>query len=204
VAVEIEVMARGSVRRAGRGIGITLANLTEESKFGQSTRRELIRWYPGCEWIERVDASPALRELAKMDRRRFLVTLGFPIATAAICGTAACGAGSLQALELLFQAFQIGAKLFSKGGSSNGTAVFDNNSQSREAFELISSLVSGTSKSGGSVQDKKSEDVEVPAGDDGQGYLHLVDGLVSNITGNHFFSGLAIGQRKDSDTFKYQ
>lgn len=197
-------MARGSVRRAGRGIGISVPDLTEESKFGSSTRRELIRWYPSLKWIERVDASPALRELAKMDRRQFLVSLGFPIAAVAVCGTAACGAGTLEALELLFKAFQIGEMLFSKGSPSNGTAVFDNKSQSREAFELVSSLVSGTSTDGGGIQDKKSEDVEVPSGDAGLGFMHLVDGLVSDVTGDHFFSGLAIGQRKDSNTFQYQ
>lgn len=192
------------MRRAGRGIGISLPDLTEESKFGRTNRRELARWYPGCEWIERVDASPALRELARMDRRRFFAVLGFPIAAMAVGGTAACGAGTLEGIELLFQAFQIGAKLFSKGSPSNGTAVFDNKSQSREAFQLVSSLVSGTSNDGGVVRDKRSDDVEVPSGDLGMGFMYLVDSLVSNFTGSHFFSGLAIGQRKDSDTFEYR
>jgi hypothetical protein len=197
-------MAKGSVRRAGRGIGISVPDLTEESTFGRSTRRELIRWYPGLTWLQRVDASPALRELARMDRRQFLLALGFPIAAVAVGGTAACGAGTLEALELLFKAFEIGEKLFSKGSSSNGAAVFDNKSPSREKFELISSLVKGTTEDGGSVQDKRNEDVDVPSGDAGIGYMHLVDSLVSNVTGDHFFSGLAIGQRKDSKTFQYQ
>jgi hypothetical protein len=195
-------MAGRSLRAANRrSVGFGLSELAENSKFGASLRRELIRWFPEQTWVARVDASPELRELVDVDRRRFLVSMGLlPLAAVPlIAPVTGCGAA---ATGLLFTAVQMAASYFTSGSASSGAALFDNGSQSREAFQLLTSLFSGKPSGKPETQDQNQHDVNVPASI--TGYMHMFGDLISSLTGDHFVSGKAIGQTQDSKVFQYQ
>jgi hypothetical protein len=184
-----------------RGVGVLLSDLTEESKFGASVRREIIRWFPRSRWVADLDARPEMRQLAVLDRRRFLIGIGLlPVAAVPLivpvtgCGAAASG--------LLFEAVQMAATYFTSGSASSGNALFSNGSPSREAFQMLTSLFSGAPTGKKTKQDENQFDVNVPANADN--YMHFFGDLVSSLTGDHFVSGKAIGDTKNSEVFQYQ
>jgi hypothetical protein len=182
-------------------VGIALSELSEESKFGTSARREIIRWFPGCGWVKRLDASPGLRELAVLDRRRFFGIMGLPLAATVplIGGAAACDPAEAQ---LVFEAVSMLAQYFLRDKPSEGNAVFSNGSQSREAFQLQGTLVQGTPDERHSVQDQQHYDVNVPA--TVNDWLYFFGNLFSGESGDHFVEGQAVGTTRNSNVYEYE
>lgn len=179
-----------------RGVGIELGGLLESSRFGQNARRELIRWFPSSPWIETLDRSPHLREQILAGRRDIL--------KAVIAGSALPVAGCsalANALPLIFEAINAAQKVYTTLEGSGGTALFTNNSQSRERSQLLTSLFQGKGEDDGSLQDEEEFLVAVPGNE--QDYTFSFEGLISELTGDHFFSGTAVGETLLSEIFSY-
>lgn len=179
-----------------RGVGIELSGLLEGSLFGQNARRELIRWFPSSPWIEKVDRSAPLREQILSGRRDILKAL---IAGAAI-PVGGC-AVLPNILPLIFEAIGAAQKVYSTFQASGGTALFTNNSQSREKSQLLTSLFQGEDERDGALQDENDFSVSVPGKE--TDYVFPFDGLISELSGDHFFSGTAVGETLLSEIFKY-
>lgn len=179
-----------------RGVGIELGGLLESSRFGQNARRELIRWFPSSPWIQTVDRNPFLREQILDGRRDVLKAL---IAGAALPVTG-CSALTT-ALPLIFEAIGAAQKLYAQFEASGGTALFTNNSQSRERSQLLTGLLQGKNESNATTQDEAEFLVSVPGGE--TDYTYPFEGLVSGLTGDHFFSGTAAGETLLSEVFEY-
>jgi len=176
-----------------RGVGIEIRDLLEGSRFGQNARRELIRWFPSSPWVGAVDRNPVLREQILAGRRDLLRLLAL--------GTAAPLVASCALLPLIFEAINSAQKVYSIFEAAGGTALFTNNSQSREKAQLLTSLLSGDDEEDGTVEDEQEFLVPVPGGQ--LDFPYLFDGLVSEVTGNHLISGLALGETKLSEVFDY-
>jgi hypothetical protein len=174
-------------------VGVSLADLTEESRFGNGARKEIIKWFPGARWVKRVDASPETRELYVLDRRRFLWTVGLSLVAPAACGEALT--------QLLFIAIEMAAKYY-LGSSAEGSAIFGTDSPSREAFQLLTKLVEGTPESKGTLQDEGEYNVNVPA--KAKDFAYFFSGMLSDQTGDHYVQGLAKGEKQNSNVFQYE
>jgi hypothetical protein len=192
---------RGRRDRERRQVGIRLSELSEESRFGAGARREIIRWFPDVRWVQALDENPRLRELAIVDRRRFLACIGL-LPLAALPAAASLSGCSAATAGLIFQAVQMAASYFATGSPSSGNALFDNGSQSREAFQMLTSLFAGKPSGEKSLKDENQFDVQVPAS--ATGYMHFFSDLLSDETGDHYVAGKAIGQTKLSDLFEYK
>lgn len=179
-----------------RGVGIELGGLLESSRFGQSARRELIRWFPSSPWIRTVDQNPLLREQILDGRRDILKALitgtALPLTSCAVLPNI---------LPLIFEAIGAAQKVYSAFEASGGTALFTNNTQSREKSQLLTSLFKGETEQDANTQDEEEFLVSVPGGE--QDYAYPFEGLVSELTGDHFFSGTAAGETLLSEIFKY-
>lgn len=174
-------------------MGIELGGLLESSRFGQTTRRELIRWFPSSPWIGVVDRDPLLREQI-LDGRRDLLKL-------LLAGSAVPLMTSCALLPLIFEAIRVAQQAYTVFEAAGGTALFSNSSQSREGAQLITRLFRGRDAEDGTVEDEAEFSVAVPAGQ--QNYIFPFEGLVSEVAGNHFVSGLAVGETRLSEVFEY-
>lgn len=183
-------------REKVRGVGIELGGLLESSRFGQNARRELIRWFPSSPWIRTVDRSPFLREQILGGRRDILKAL---IAGSALPVTGCTALANV--LPLIFEAISAAQKVYAQFEASGGTALFTNNSQSREKSQLLTSLFQGKNESDATTEDEAEFLVSVPGGE--EDYTYPFEGLVSGLTGDHFFSGTAAGETLLSEVFKY-
>jgi len=180
-------------RPARRGEGITLAELTEESRFGSGARKDIIKAFPGATWVKRLDANPQARELYVIDRRRFLWTMGLSLVAPAACSEALA--------QLLFIAVEMAAKYY-LGSSADGSAIFSSDSPSREVFQLLTKLVKGSPDSEGTLQDEGEYNVDVPAKE--KDFAYFFKGMLSEEAGGHYVQGLAKGEKKNSDVFQYE
>lgn len=172
-------------------MGIELEGLLESSRYGQNARRELMQWFPSSGWVRVVDADPRLREQILHGRRDLFKML--------LVGTAAPLVANCALLPLIFDAINVAQKAYSVFEAAGGTALFSNNSQSREKAQLITSLIAGQSEEDGSVVDELDFSVAVPSGE--QNYVYSYDGLVSEDAGDHVISGLALGETLLTEVF---
>lgn len=179
-----------------RGVGVSLNDLWEDSQFGRNARLEIVRWFPSSAWLARPPPS-VLREEVELSRRQALLGM------AGVAGVALPGVGCAvvaQALPLIFQALEAARKVYEISQASGGSAFFSNGSQSREKSQLLTSLLSGSPKES-ETQDEMEFLVDVPGRE--SDYAYAFEGLVSDVFGDHFFSGLAAGTTVLSEIFSY-
>jgi hypothetical protein len=189
-------------KRHDRGVGFTLSELTETSRYGQRARQHVLRWFPSRTWVQRLAVDGEFREDVRADRRRLFLALGGVGAGLWLPTTTGCAAIAPIA-SLLFEAIQAVAQNFPIGTSSEGNAFFGNGSPSREGSQLLTTLFKGISgDSDAPIQDEKDFVVEVPARTDD--FVYFFSGLVSEEGGDHYMSGQAAGTTHDSDTFEYE
>jgi hypothetical protein len=173
-----------------RGVGIELGGLLESSRYGRNARSEFIRWFPSSPWVGVVDRDPRLREQILEGRRDLLQLL--------LVGSAIPLLSSCALLPLIFDAINVAQKAYSVFEAAGGTALFSNNSQSREKAQLITTLFAGDSDEG-SVEDELDFSVAVPSGE--QNYVYGYEGLASEGAGDHVISGLALGETLLTEVF---
>lgn len=180
---------------AKRSIGFDLNDVLEEAQCARNLRSEIARWFPSSNWVAQFDC-PRRREMVRADRRAFMLQLG--AGAGLLLPTAGCAGEGAAVVGVVFEAIKVAASSYAAGSAAGGSAIFSNDSPSREKAQLLTALTFSDSEE---VQDEEEELVPVPGRS--RDWVYAYEGLISSLLGPHFIAGTAAGITLLTKVFRF-